>query len=366
MTGTGLRAGAVVLWAVAAAWGGDGPSRAEPERAEWLQRGEVALARGDTARALGAFDRAAALRHAADSELGLVRTYMQAGAYRRALAFAAHTAGAHRDVPAGSVLYAWLLHVGGQPGFALRVLDRIEARAPGDALAAQARAELRSPAPVASGALLTAPWRVAPVDAGAPLPAAASVTGTGVLVDEGRRALVPLPSLGAARALWLRDGLGRRRAARIERRDEALGLALLRLEEPIEGAPALAMAPRDPFAGSPGFGVDYAATPDAAPAWPLLRPGFIGSPDGAGLLKLAIELPAGAQGGPVFDAAGRFAGIAARGRDGQDRLLLPSALRREFGDLLGVVTGPDRVPRVPVDRIYEIAMPLTLQVIAEP
>jgi hypothetical protein len=35
----------------------------------------------------------------------------------------------------------------------------------------------------------------------------------------------------------------------------------------------------------------------------LLRPGFIGSPDGAaGLVKLGIEPRPGAQGGPVFDA----------------------------------------------------------------
>ncbi|HEU5217053.1 MAG TPA: serine protease, partial [Gemmatimonadales bacterium] len=338
-----------------------------PERAEWLQRGEAALARGDTVQALRAFERAAAMQHAADCEMGLVRTYVQAGAYRRALAFAAHTAGAHRDVPAGGVLYAWLLHVGGQTAFAQRVLDSIEARAPGNALAAQARVQLRSPAPVASGALLSAPGRVAPIDAGPPLPAAATVTGTGVLIDEGRRTLAPLPSLGEARALWLRDGRGRRTAARIERRDEALGLALLRLEEPIEGAPGLALAPRDPFAGSPGFGVDYTATPDAAPAWPLLRPGFIGSPDGAtGSLKLGIELPAGAQGGPVLDAGGRFVGITARGPDGRPRLLPLSTLRRAFGDLLGVLTGPDRASTAPVDGLYEIAMPITLQVIAEP
>ena len=281
--------------------------------------------------------------HAADTEMALVRTYMQGGAYRRALSFAAHTAGAHRDVPAGAVLYAWLLHVGGQAAFAQRVLDQTEARWPGDALTAQARAQLRSPTPVADGALLSPPWRVAPFDADTALPATARVASSGVLVDGGRRALVPLAALGERRALWVRDGLGRRSMARVERRVEDLGLALLRLDDPIETASGLVLAPRDPFPGSPGFAVDYVATPDAAPAWPLLYSGFIGMPDGAGgLRRLGIEVPAGAQGGPVFDAGGRFAGIALRGADGQDRLVPVSALGREFGEMLGAVT--DQTP----------------------
>ena len=52
--------------------------------------------------------------HAADTEIALVRGHMQAGDYRRALAFGAHTAGAHLDVVGGSLLYVWLLHAGGQ------------------------------------------------------------------------------------------------------------------------------------------------------------------------------------------------------------------------------------------------------------
>jgi hypothetical protein len=169
-------------------------------------------------------------------------------------------------------LYAWLLHAGGQSAFEQRVLDEAEVRWPGDALVAQARAQLRSPAPVAIGGLLSVPWRAAPLDASAALPAAAYVASSGVLIDGGRRALAPLVE---ARALWLRDGLGRRNAAQVERRVEHLGLVLLRLDEPIKGGSGAAMAPRDPFPGSPGFAVDYTATPDAAaPAWPLLHLGF--------------------------------------------------------------------------------------------
>ena len=351
--------------ATAATSGGSAqPSTPLQERGELLQRGETALARGDVGQALDAFERAGTMMHAADAEMGLVRAYMQNGAYRRALSFAAHAAGAHRDELAGAVLYAWLLHAGGQSAFAQRVLDGTEVRKPGDALVAQARTQLRSPAPVAIGGLLRVPWRAAPFDASAALPASAYVASSGVLIDGGRRALAPLVE---ARALWLRDGLGRKSAAQVERRVESLGLVLLRLDDPIKGASGAAVAPRDPFPGSAGFAVDYIATPDAAPAWPLLHSGFIGKPEGsANLSKLGIELPAGAQGGPVFDAGGRFTGIALRGADGQDRLLPVSAIRREFGELLGAVADQPGAPRAPADAIYETAMPITLQVIASP
>lgn len=71
------------------------------ERSALLAQGESALARGDVGNALAAFERAALMLHAADTEMALVRTYMQAGEYRRAVSFSAHTAGAHRQAVAG-------------------------------------------------------------------------------------------------------------------------------------------------------------------------------------------------------------------------------------------------------------------------
>ena len=62
-----------------------------------LAEGEQRLAAGDAAGAEAAFDRAAGAAHDHDVEISLVRAYMQAGDYRRALAFAAHAAGAHGD-----------------------------------------------------------------------------------------------------------------------------------------------------------------------------------------------------------------------------------------------------------------------------
>ncbi|HJW10147.1 MAG TPA: trypsin-like peptidase domain-containing protein [Albitalea sp.] len=289
------------------------------ERTALLARAEAALARGDADAARSDFERAANEEHAADIELGLVRSLMQAGAYRQALAFAAHTAGAHGDEAGAAAVYAQLLEQGG--------------------LGAQATLPAL-PAPAASGDV--------------PPPNARGV-GSGVLVDAGRHALVPLAVLGEADALWLRNGLGRSVRARIEQRLDALGIALLRLDAPLAAAP-ITLPARDAFPGAPGHAVEFDG---AAPAWPRLRSGFIGMPV-AGGRRLGIELPAGPRGGPVFDAAGQLIGIALNA-DGSDRLLPVSALRASLGETAG--TASAAIPRMPLDQIYENALRLTLQLI---
>ena len=67
----------------------DDPAMAE--RAAVLRSAEAALARGEPTQAVNAFDRAALMLHSADAEMSLVRAYLQAGEYRRALAFCAPT-----------------------------------------------------------------------------------------------------------------------------------------------------------------------------------------------------------------------------------------------------------------------------------
>ena len=78
-------------------------------------------------------------------------------------------------------------------------------------------------------------------------------------------------------------------------------------------------------------------------------------------------MPRGAGGGPVFDASGRVAGITIRGRI-EGVHLIPVRLLREAGV---VVVPPAQAgtrvaqePRLAADEIYELAMRVTLQVIA--
>jgi len=362
------------------------PGRAEdehvherpPERAAALAQAELAMSRGEADRSLQGFERAAALEHAPDIELGLVRSHMQAGEYRRAMAFAAHTAGAHGEEIGGALLYAWLLNAGGQGAFARQLLEGAAKRAPDQPLLAQAQEQLRSPWPVPRGALLSAPLRLAPYAKSHTqddtVPATARVQGSGVLIDEGRRALVPvslLPSSSSS-TVWVRNGLGLTSKAQVERRFDALKLVMLKLNSAMDGQTPWRPAPRDPFPGSPGYTLEYAATPDAFPAWPLLRLGFLGGPqspadsqsDGTGLRHLGIEVPAGPRGGPVLDAAGRLVGIAADG----DLQVPLSRLIQAMGPVFGPATElmNSASPRMPLDEIYERSLPLTLQVMTLP
>ena len=348
------------------------------ERSALLARGEVLLAEGNTAAATEQLDRAAMMLHAPDTEMALVRAYLQAGDYRRALAVCAHTAGAHRETVAPSALYAWLLQLGGQGAYADRVLAEARTRAADDPVLTAAMRELASPAPRADAVLLAAPHRMAPYvllrGGDAPLPASAEVVASGSLVGGGRLALVPLAVLAQAKSMWVRNGLGETTTATLERRVDDLGLALLTLARPLDVGSALQPAARDPFAGSPGFAIDYVATPHAEAAWPWLHAGFFGGlvrPDAASPeRRLGIAMPPGPRGGPVFDGAGRLAGVAVAGGEEADGLVTITALRRALGQALddgapaeAAAAAPGRPGRMPNDEVYERALRVAVQVI---
>ena len=375
--------------------------RAEPIHtavAVLVTQAEQALASGDTAAATAGFERAAAMQHDGAIEMGLVRAALQAGDFRQALAFCAHTAGAHADEPAAGALYAWLLRAAGQPGEALRVLAQTQARAPHDPVVEAARQAFENEVPIASGVLLVAPHRMAPQalmqGAQPSLPADARTVAAGVLVGGGHAALVPAAAIEGARRIWVRNGLGRAtEAVPDSSAAQALhehGVTLLRLQEPLP-AGATALAPRDSFAGSPGFVIGYPAAAHSAPAWPTLREGFIGSADGRqGVRKLGIEWPSALHGGPVLDAAGRLAGVSLRGAaqgpaapDSQVASMLPVSMFRALAQAAsGLLSEPPEPPephepheppanvaappvRIAPDAAYEQALTVALQVIVQ-
>lgn len=343
-----------------------GPAAVQPitsealrKRAQLLARGESALLKMNVEAAITAFDEAAGILHAADTEMGLVRAYMQGGEYRRAIAFVAHTAQAHREVPGAAALYAWLLYVGGHGPDAKRILSAAEKLFPTDAALIMTQRQLNSGAPIATGPLLKTPARLAPFGPAPGLPAASRVVGSGVLVDGGKRALVPLSTVNKANTVWLRDGLGRFSRGTVASRDGG-PLAVVHLSNPIATGLGSTFATGDPFPGSPAFTVEYVATSDATPRWPLLTAGFIGRATSDGQRYLGIELPAGQRGGPVFNVAGQLTGIAVSSGDGVDVLLPISGLRDFIGPVITAPVGQ----RMPVDQIYELALRITVQVIA--
>ncbi len=350
------------------------------DRADLLKKGESALAQLDLQTAVTAFDRAAQIQHAADTEMGLMRTYMQAGEYSRALAFGAHTAGAHLDVEGGTALYAWLLHVGGQRVVAKRLLMDAQTRKPGQPVIVGVLDQLKTVRPLASGALLRPPTRLAPYGDMAGLSQAARAVGSGVLIDGGKHALVAAASVDKAQSLWLRNGLGQLAKARALRPLGSTGVVLLQLDKPLPADPGFSLAARDAFAGSIGHAVEYVVSVDAAPRWPLLYTGFMGKElEKSEQRALGIDVPKSPHGGPVFDNAGQFIGLALPSGPGQDQLVPLSQLQKALGAMLGktadnnasagsapTASAPKKIASLSADKIYEAALRTALVLITAP
>lgn len=339
------------------------PSAVTPERLRereaLLTQAELLLSRLEVAEALARFEQAALILHAADTEMGIVRCYMQSGDYRRALAFGAHTAGAHLDVVGGTALYAWLLHLGGQEAVAAQLLATALARSPEQPLLSQVKGELAKPWPHTAAPLLQAPVRLAPY-AGSE-PARARVVSAATLVRQGRFALVPSAALKPGARYWVRNGLGATVAARpTQRGPRRAGLAELELASALP-APDNGVAPASPFPGSMGIAFGYQAQPDAGPSWPMLKAGFVGAATQvAGERRLGIGLPADARGGPVLDAWGRLTGVSLAGPQG-GLLASVAPLFAAPGAAAPAPDGP--APRPSVDAMYEIGLKQALQLL---
>jgi hypothetical protein len=328
-----------------------------------MKQGKKDLAAGNADAAANAFETAVSMVHAPDAELALVRSHMQAGHYRQALASSAHTAGAHKEEVEGVALYVWLLYLGGQEAAAKRILLDTQARAPGNAMLAQVQRWIESGSSPSS-ALRGAMPAFTPYSVPALAVTATAMSGSGVLIDGGHYALAPLFSVARASRIWLRNGLGQLRKATVEQQFKSDGLVLLRLEQPLPIADGFMAAGRDPFPGSLVYSTEYSMVRNSRPEWPVLRHGFLGSPLGDGRERgLGIPLSKGPRGGPVFDASGALAGIAMSGPDGEDRLLPIGRIRQALGDRIGSIAPPMKGPRLVIEQVYENAMRTTLQVL---
>lgn len=345
----------------------DEAAQDSPQRMALLATAENALARGEVSTAATSLEAAALMAHSLDTELLQVRTMMQAGEYRHAAGFAAHTAGGHVEEGATpAALYAWLLFLGGQGEFGKRMLDESLARSPANPLANEVRALMNDDRIAPSPSLLLPPHRLAPyavMMAGEPPPAAARATGNGVLWNGGAEALVPASALGGAAQCWLRNGRGQTVAASVTRLVKGTGLALLSLAAPLPMNANL-LAVREPFAGSQGFVADYPAVNGAAPTWPRVHPGFLGGATASSpVRRLGIVVRAAPRGGPVFNAAGKLAGIALTADAGGDIYLTLPDLRVALGGPAESPTPASPIVPVGLDEGYEHAMQLALQVI---
>lgn len=360
--GTAAPAAAQTLPGSFEAWrrmiGGPQAAADEAERQQLLAEGEALLRVGQAQAAQDVFQRAAMRMHSPDTECSIVRAQMQAGAYRQALAFGAHAALAHRGFAGGVALYAWMLHVGGQSIIAARLLGDALQRHPAHPALLAAQQGLRSPWPVPGDALLAAPLRAAPYAHGDVGTLPVRRAGTGTLMPDGLTAWVPQRTLAGASTVRVRNGLGQTQAASVVDEEGKAGLLRLRLSAPLPVPQGLSLSPRAPFAGSPLAVVEYGPGDDAQAVWPQLVQGFAAGPQSNGSRRLGVDLARGARGGPVFDRAGRLAGVALPGDDGPDRL----AEVAEPGDA-PAMNAQTSSAAVPVDAVYEAALLVALQVL---
>jgi hypothetical protein len=196
--------------------------------------------------------------------------------------------------------------------------------------------------------------------------ATTAAVASATLAADGRHAFVPLHAVDGARQIALRNGLGQTVTAVVDPTRVQSGLAVLTLDAGLPTAAGLNRVPVAPFAGGPAYMVEYGTDTEGTPAWPILRSGFFGR----FLLRpgdrlLGIDAPAGARGGPVFDAAGQIAGVAVIGADPRDHLVsifeLEALLNRRLGAVPTAAT--EKSAARPIDSIYEGALRTALQVL---
>jgi tetratricopeptide (TPR) repeat protein len=139
-------------------------------------------------------------------------------------------------------------------------------------------------------------------------------TGNGLIVDNGRRVVTQAGVVAKATGdVVVRNGLGQVRKARVERRYDKEGLALLRLAQAYPAGWSLkpeGMAAPDGIKFCFVLGYPLADTLDSTS--PVIAPGLVFRADAgvAGLMQITSALSGGQGGSPVFDTQGHLIGIA--------------------------------------------------------
>lgn len=344
---------------IASRQGGSDTGTESPERTRLITTAETSLSRLQIQSAIDHFEQAAAIRHSADAEGGLVRCWLQAGEFRRALAFVAHTA-AHRETGAGAALYAWMLRAGGYQTQSRELLTQALSRFPSDRLLLEANRALSTSTPRAEGVLLEPPWRLAPYAEPIGKSAAIRLIATGLLTDGGRQVLLPKFDI-AGRQLWVRTALGRTSPLRTESAGHSKSFQLLSLRRPISVRASPALSQRTPFPGSPAYLVAYVPDAQSRATWPLLQAGVLGQARSLVDRDLGMEPGFAAPGAAVFDKAGGFVGIAQPALQGRHQFVSLVEPLREHGRSEWADPAKGAVS---IDQVYERALESVVQVLA--
>ena len=138
-------------------------------------------------------------------------------------------------------------------------------------------------------------------------------SGNGFIVDQGRRVLTNASLvLNANGDVWVRNGLGKIRKAKVEKTLPDHGLAVLRLET---AYPKTWSLPDPLFNASMDvhfcFALGFPVTDELEKTYPIISPGMVVRSDTGygGLMQVTSSLGSENSGSPIFDGSGHFIGM---------------------------------------------------------
>jgi hypothetical protein len=312
---------------------------------ELLRSAEASLAKLDGATALNLFEKAAAIVHDSDVEVGIVRAHMQAGQFQRALSFCAHASGAHLDEPAPALLYAHLLKISGQTAYAEKLTGEYRTRFGG-------------------ATSKHAPVKLAPYFDAAGLPANAKMFSSGLCLPDGKHVAIPAASLASVKQkFWVRSSYGLLSEAVLESVVDKTGLAILKLKRPVtlENVAPLVINAKPAFPGSVAFGLTFKQ--QLPLSWPLLWSVFMGNPIQSDPSRRQLDTPdhmPPPMGATVFDQTGAAIGMMAPSKS---KLQLVPLNFRELGIEFAKTEQLAARQKIAIDQIYQIGYANIVQVI---
>jgi Tfp pilus assembly protein PilF len=203
-----------------------------------------------------------------------------------------------------------------------------------------------------------------------PFPCGEGRTGNGFVTDAGTRVVTLASHLGARpEAVWVRNGTGELRSARVEAVDMEHDLAVLRLEQPFDSRWSVERGTfAAPVPGGLASLVGFASPHPRDAAWPVLTPGFLLQPAGTRDWRLNADVPPRMSGSPVFDRSGRLIGVLGATPPGSPTALPPVLDIAALSGLLGGLrtAAAEAGSTVPAKEIYERAQGAVVVVVTQP
>jgi len=174
------------------------------------------------------------------------------------------------------------------------------------------------PAPKAVQASIQMPPEPLPFPPGSPI-----MTGSGIVLEGGRRIVTNRHVIDGQREIAVRNGSGHVRMARVVRTAPEDDLALLEIDTPFPDAPALPLARlADPAPGRAAVVLGYPLIGILGDEQPALTEGIVAKTAGLAndpkTFQITAKINRGNSGGPVFDRQGRLIGIAVGKMDSAD------------------------------------------------